>query len=36
MFPFLVVRCGNAVRVSGEIVELCSALMRIVCHMLLS
>jgi hypothetical protein len=36
MVPFVVVRCGNAVRVSGEIVKLCSALMRIVCHVLFS
>jgi len=36
MVPFVVMRCGNTVRVSGEIVELCSALVRIVWHVLFS
>jgi hypothetical protein len=36
MVPFVVMRCGNTVRVSGEIVEFCSALVRIVWHVLFS
>jgi len=35
MVPFVMVRCGNTVCVSGEIVELRSALVRIVWHVLL-
>jgi hypothetical protein len=36
MVPLVVVRRGNTVRVSGEIVEFCSALVRIVWHVLFS